>query len=117
MNDNTRDKATTDKILKYCGEIAETHKAFDYNRELFLDPEKGFIYRNAITMPILQIGELAKHLSENFRVKYDQIPWKAIAGIRDVFAHNYGSVDYEMTWITSTEDVRMLQSFLENIKF
>ena len=31
-------------------------------------------YRNVITMPILQIGELANHLSNEFKQTYRQIP-------------------------------------------
>ena len=46
--------------------------------------------------------------------KHKGIPWKAIAGMRDIFAHHYGSIDYEMTWNTSIEDIKMLKEFLEN---
>jgi uncharacterized protein with HEPN domain len=39
-------------------------------------------------MPILQIGELAKNLSDEFRETNNDIPWKAIMGMRDIFAHH-----------------------------
>ena len=35
-------------------------------------------YRNAVTMPILQIGELANHLSEEFKQQNKQIPWNGM---------------------------------------
>lgn len=116
MKDSNRDALVVEKILNYCDEISKTHKAFENNKKLFFDKEKGFIYRNSITMPILQIGELVKNLSEDFTTKYKGIPWKAIAGMRDVFAHHYGSIDYEMTWNTSIEDINMLKEFLENVE-
>lgn len=37
-------------------------------------------YRNAVTMPILQIGELANRLSDEFKRSYPEIPWNEIRG-------------------------------------
>lgn len=116
MKDNKRDAVIVEKILKYCEEIAKTHTAFKNDKDLFFNKEDGFIYRNSITMPILQIGELVKNLSEDFTAKYNTMPWKAIAGMRDVFAHHYGSIDYEMTWNTSVEDIVSLKEYLETIE-
>ena len=36
--------------------------------------------------------------------------------MRDVFAHHYGSIDYEMTWNTSVEDISALKEYLETIQ-
>lgn len=115
MKDNKRDAIIIEKILGYCEEISKTHTAFENNRELFFNQRIGFIYRNSITMPILQIGELVKNLSEDFTSKHKDIPWKSIAGMRDVFAHHYGSIDYEMTWDTSKKDIASLQKYLKNV--
>ena len=67
MKERKRDEVIVGKILRYCDETAKTHKAFHNDKELFFNEEEGFIYRNSITMPILQIGELVKNLSEDFR--------------------------------------------------
>ena len=56
MKDNRRDAVIVKKILRYCDEIAGTHLAFNNDKELFFSEDNGFIYRNSITMPILQIG-------------------------------------------------------------
>lgn len=71
---NTKDKTILQKIKGYCIEIAKTHEYFRDNIELFYDKQKGFVYRNSITMPILQIGELAKSLSGEFITENDNIP-------------------------------------------
>ena len=115
MKDSKRDSVIVGKILRYCDEIEKTHNAFNNDKDLFFNEEKGFIYRNSITMPILQIGELVKNLSESFTSENNLMPWKAIAGMRDVFAHHYGSIDYEMTWNTSVEDISALKEYLEKI--
>lgn len=116
MKDKKRDAVIVEKVLHYCEEIAKTHEAFHNDKELFFNKEDGFIYRNSITMPILQIGELVKNLSEEFTTKYSAMAWKAIAGMRDVFAHHYGSIDYEMTWNTSVEDIPALKEYLMKIQ-
>lgn len=112
---NRRDEEIVLKILSYCVEIERTHEYFHDDNTLFHSTEKGFVYRNAITMPVLQIGELAKRLSEEFRSEHREIPWKAIIRMRDVFAHHYGAVSYSTVWDTSHEDIAELLSFLRKI--
>ena len=86
---NDRDRTVIEKIVKYCDEINQTHEFFQNDKEKFCTDD-GFVYRNSVTMPILQIGELSKNLSEDFRNENATIPWKNIAGMRDIFAHHYG---------------------------
>lgn len=56
---NDRDKSIIEKISSYCREIKQAHEFFDNNKELFISDD-GFVYRNSVTMPILQIGKLTK---------------------------------------------------------
>lgn len=70
-------------------------------------------YRNAVIMPILQIGELASHLSEVFKAEYAQIPWNEMRGIRNLMAHQYHSVDYEIIWNTACQDIPELAAFCQ----
>lgn len=109
---NDRDLTIIRKMLRYCEQIEKTHQRFREDRELFFSEEEGFVYRNAVSMPILQIGELAKHLSEDFRTSHRMIPWRAIMGMRDIFAHHYGSVDYSELWDTSHDDIEARKQFL-----
>ena len=71
-------------------------------------------YRNAVTMPILQIGELANHLSEEFKQQHKQIPWNEMRGIRNLMAHQYHSVDFEIIWDTSRTDIPALREFCKD---
>lgn len=110
-----RDAQIVRKIVRYCNEVQLTHENFQNNKQLFFDKEKGFIYRNSISMPILQIGELVKNLSSDFRSAHNSMPWREIAKMRDFFAHHYGTLDYEITWKTSQEDIPELKNYLESI--
>lgn len=44
------------------------------------------------------IGEATKKVSEDLRVRYPDVAWKRIAGLRDVIIHGYFNVDYEIIW-------------------
>ena len=71
-------------IVNYCNEVEVTIISFGADDKKFL---KNFIYRNAVSMPILQIGELVNHLSADFKSLHPEISWRAIVGKRNHFAH------------------------------
>lgn len=110
-----KDETILKRIMKYCLEIKETHQYFKQDKEIFMNEKCGFIYRNSVTMPILQIGELARMLSEEFLNEYTKIPWKLIMRMRDMVAHHYGSLDYEIVWNTSMSDIPQLYQGIEEI--
>lgn len=112
---NQRDKLILLKIMDYCLEIKNTHDYFKQDKELFMNEKTGFIYRNSITMPILQIGELSKMLSVEFLNEYTKIPWKMIMKMRDIVAHHYGSLDYDIAWNTSISDIPELYLGIKEI--
>lgn len=56
-----------------------------------------------------------KTLSEEFLDEYTKIPWKMIMRMRDIVAHHYGSLDYEIVWNTSVSDIPNLFQEIEKI--
>ena len=44
------------------------------------------------------IGEAAKRLVDSYRAAHPEIPWRALAGLRDVLIHQYEGVDQEKVW-------------------
>lgn len=59
------------------------------------------------------IGEATKHLPTNFKQKHKYIPWKKIAGMRDMLIHDYFSVDLDIVWGTLKKDLVKLHKQLE----
>ena len=106
---HNRNLTILQKMLGYCEQITGTHRHFREDQTLFFDMYEGYVYRNSVSMPILQIGELTKHLSEQFRASHRSIPWRAIMGMRDIFAHHYGSVDFTELRKTSHSDIDALK--------
>ena len=58
----------------------------DRTLEEFLADE---LRKRAVCMTVINIGELVKSLSDDFRLQHTDIPWKEIAGFRDIAAHKY----------------------------
>ena len=50
-------------------------------------------------MTLINIGELIKNLDFVFRQKHSDIPWKDMAGLRDVAAHGYFALRMTDIWI------------------
>jgi uncharacterized protein with HEPN domain len=46
------------------------------------------------------IGEAAKHIPEEIRKKYQHVPWKEMAGMRDKLTHEYYGVKLDVVWET-----------------
>jgi uncharacterized protein with HEPN domain len=44
------------------------------------------------------VGESVKRVPQDFRDTHSQIPWKKIAGMRDVISHAYEDLAYEVLW-------------------
>jgi len=55
------------------------------------------------------IGEATKNLSLDFRERYPEIPWRKMAGLRDVLIHNYMGVDARLVWNIVKNDLPDLE--------
>jgi len=51
------------------------------------------------------MGEAVKNLSLRIILDNPQIPWKGMAGLRDVLIHGYDKVNLEIIWKIAREDV------------
>jgi uncharacterized protein with HEPN domain len=56
------------------------------------------------------IGEATKRLSEETRSKHPDVPWRRIAGLRDVLTHDYMGVDLEAVWEVTQRDLPELEA-------
>jgi len=66
-------------------------------------------------MTLINIGELSKSLTEQFKKDNNHIPWKAIAGMRDIAAHKYQTLKMTDVWATLTEDITKLKMQLNDL--
>ena len=71
------------------------------------------LYRKAVIMSILNIGELAKGLPQEYKSTYTEIPWKKIVGMRDIAAHGYHIIDDDIIWDVVIHSIPNLIHFLQ----
>lgn len=55
------------------------------------------------------IGEAAKNIPEDFRKQHNTIPWKKMAGMRDVIIHQYFGINYKIVWDTVVKTLPLLK--------
>lgn len=56
------------------------------------------------------LGEAAKRVPDEVRSLAPEIPWKRVAGMRDVVAHQYDRLDLGVIWKTVHEDLPRIES-------
>ena len=56
------------------------------------------LIQDAVIRRLEIIGESVKNIPEDFRRNYPNVPWKTIAGLRDILIHTYFGVIIERVW-------------------
>lgn len=106
-----RDGDLLQHISRYCEDAMDAAKQAG-SEALFMDSR---LYQHAVAMCILEIGELAKHLSEGFLQEHAEMPWRAICRMRDMYAHHYHRTDPQQLWATVTMDLPVLKAFCDQL--
>jgi len=101
-------------VLKKISEEAEiiTSMIAGLEYEDFIGDEKT---KRAVCMTLINIGEMVKLLSDDVRRMNSSIPWRSIAGLRDVTAHGYQTLRMADIWETITKDIPQLLNQIRKI--
>ena len=67
------------------------------------------LLQDGVIRQIEIVGEAVRHISQDIRRTYPEIPWQDVAGMRDKLIHDYFGVDIEKVWLTTQEDLPVLK--------
>ncbi len=97
-------------ILKECNYLLDRSRDLTYER--FIRDED---LKRAFIRSLEIIGEATKKIPQEIRIKYPDIPWREIAGMRDKLIHEYFGISYEIVWETIKEDIPFLKRKIEEV--
>ena len=71
----------------------------------FHDFEKDEKTTFAVVRALEIIGEAAKHIPDEVRVKYSDVPWRDMAGMRDKVIHEYFGINLRRVFDTVRQEL------------
>ena len=114
-----KDRSTEHREIEdYLRDILDSmRKAQQFVKNLsydeFADDDKTIF---AVVRALEIIGEATKNIPDDIRKSNPDVPWKDMAGMRDILIHDYIGVDVETVWLTVTikipEVIPLIQKLL-----
>lgn len=79
-------KHSCEKVIKYTDGLS------------FAEFQKNELIYDAVLRNLVVIGEAAKNVPDDIRMRYQEIEWRKISGFRDIAAHQYFSISDSIVW-------------------
>jgi len=107
MSNKRRDEDFLSDIKEAMENIVTYTKGLNFDE--FVKDRKT---QDAVIRNLEVVGEATKNVSGDLKNKYQKIPWKKMAGLRDKIIHHYFGIKYDIIWQVNGE----LFQFIPQIK-
>ncbi|MBR0480685.1 DUF86 domain-containing protein [Candidatus Saccharibacteria bacterium] len=97
-----RDTFLLEIIVEFGEKIQAAKKKYSINRDVFMNDVN---LQDLCAFYVFQIGEHANDLSETFKNAHPKIVWHRITGLRNLIAHEYGSINPDILWDTLENNI------------
>ncbi len=81
-------------------------------KRIFFDTK---MIQDAVIRNLEIIGEAVKNISHVTREQHPDIPWKQLAGLRDILIHQYFGIDLDTIWLVVENRLPVLSEQIQSI--
>ncbi len=79
--------------------LGAIQKIDNYSRGISFEQfQQQTMLLDAILFNLQVIGEAVKHVPDDLRLRFPEVEWRRIAGLRDIVAHQYFGISLEIVW-------------------
>jgi uncharacterized protein with HEPN domain len=107
---NVEDKASLYDALAAAKKIERFVQDVDWDGFQANDEKSSAVYGQLVIL-----GEACTRISSELRVRYGDVPWRQIIGMRNRIIHGYDEVNWEIVWQVATEHVPLVIVQLSDI--
>ena len=111
MNNKKDDKYYLEKVISDLAFVID-----QTNGKSQEEIEENVLLVDSIMFRIIQIAENNSKLSDAFKLKFNNVPWLAIKGMRNKIVHNYGVVNMAIVYDTVTNGMPLMYKELIKIE-
>lgn len=99
--------------------LAHILECVEYIGQYTRDGREAFLanrmMQDAVIRNLEVIGEAAKRVGDDFKSAHPGIPWRSMAGLRDVLIHDYEGVDQKQVWQVVEKELPALRAALKTL--
>ena len=82
---------------------------FNGNEQIYVDK------RSACSLYLLQIGELANKLDDDFKKQYSSYNWNGAYRLRNIISHDYDVISNNSLWQACQQNTLTLLNYIDGI--